>query len=286
MADISLIKIDGKLTKPVTVLLEKIAAATGVLYKPRQIVQTAKAEAKADMIKAGSQIEINDLQRRTFNRFIEEETKRQSNMEDITAKALPHIEEDSSPQDVEDDWVANFFDKCRITSNEDMQELWAKVLADEANSPGTFSRRTVNLLADLDKKDAELFMLLCNFSWTIDGNLTPLIYDYRDTFYMEQGIHYSHLAHLGTLGLIDLNTGLPFIYASIDGKIVVSYHDRHLKLTLPPDAKNELKVGCVLLTNAGHELARICEPKPIDGFFDYVHNIWSGKSLVPKEENR
>jgi hypothetical protein len=38
----------------------------------------------------------------------------------------------------------------------EMQNLWAQVLAGEANSPGTYSKRTVNFLSSLDKKDAAL----------------------------------------------------------------------------------------------------------------------------------
>ena len=78
-------------------------------------------------------------------------------MEDITAKAIPHLNEEAKPDAMEDDWVANFFDKGRIVSNPEMQSLWARVLAGEANIPSTYSKRTVNLLSDLDKSEAELF---------------------------------------------------------------------------------------------------------------------------------
>ena len=139
----------GDLSKPATVLVEKISNAVGGIFKPYQIVRVAKAEAEAERIRAESQIQVTALHRRALRRFLEEETKRQSNIEDITQKALPLLKEESSPQNVEDDWVTNFFDKCRIVSDEDMQRLWSRVLAGEANAPGAFSKRTVNLLADL-----------------------------------------------------------------------------------------------------------------------------------------
>jgi Protein of unknown function (DUF2806) len=50
---------------------------------------------------------------------------------------------------VNDDWITNFFDKCRIVSDEEMQQIWAKVLAVEANKPGTYSKRTVNFLSSV-----------------------------------------------------------------------------------------------------------------------------------------
>ena len=76
------------------------------------------------------------------------------------------------------DWMANFFDKCRIISDEEMQGLWAKVLSGEANAPGSYSKRTVNFLASMDKEDAALFTALCGFAWSFPGGYAnPLIYN-------------------------------------------------------------------------------------------------------------
>ena len=80
-------------------------------------------------------------------------------------KTEPHLNQETQPESMEDDWIANFFDKCRIVSDSDMQTLWGRVLAGEANAPGTYSKRTVNLLSDFDKSDAELFTKLCGLGW-------------------------------------------------------------------------------------------------------------------------
>jgi hypothetical protein len=134
MTENQLVKL-GDLTKPATVLIEKISDAVGGIFKPYQIVRVAKAEAEAERIRAESHIQVTDLHRRAMHRFLEEEAKRQSNIEHVTQKALLQLKEDSSPQNVEDDWITNFFDKCRIVSDDDMQKLWSRVLAGEANSP-------------------------------------------------------------------------------------------------------------------------------------------------------
>ena len=116
-------------------------------------------------------------------------------MEDITAKALPSLSEDANPDSFEDDWIVNFFDKCRIVSDKEMQELWSLVLAGEANTQGTYSKRTVNFLADLDKNEAQLFTKLCGFVWKIES-LQPLIFEYQSEIYNCHGIHYESLNHL------------------------------------------------------------------------------------------
>ena len=93
----------GDLAKPIDTLIHKISDATGVLYEPRRIrhkaeaeseaaIISAKAEAAADIIKTESEIEITDLHRRAAQRLIQEEAKRQKNMEDIIDKAEPSFE--------------------------------------------------------------------------------------------------------------------------------------------------------------------------------------------------
>lgn len=282
MTDNSLAKL-GDLTKPATVLIEKISDAVGGVFKPYQIVRVARAEAEADRIRAASQIQVTDLHRRAMHRFLEEEAKRQSNIEDITQKALPLLDEKAAPQNVEDDWITNFFDKCRIVSDDDMQQLWSRILAGEANRPGAFSKRTVNLLADLDKGDAELFMQLCGFAWQI-GGIIPLVFDVPGEVYDRYGINFNSLSHLESLGLIQFGEVAGFQRLKLPKNFTVFYYGKPAALSLPKDADNTLELGKVLLTRAGQELAPVCGSTPVDGFFDYVYDKWAGQSLVPKKE--
>ena len=197
---ISLINL-GKLAKPADTLIKKISSAAGILYEPRQIKRIAKAEAKAALIEAQSDIEITDLHRRAAHRWIEEEAQQQKIMEDITAKALPQLNESAKPDSVDNDWIVNFFDKCRIVSDKEMQELWSRILASEANAPGTYSKRTVNFLSNLDKGEADLFTRLCGFGWVI-GNFVPLVFDQKANIYNKDGINFTTLSHLDSIDLI------------------------------------------------------------------------------------
>jgi len=163
----------GELSKPATVLVEKISDAVGGIFNPYQIVRVAKAEAQADRVRAEGQIEISDLQRRAFHRFLEEEAKKQKNIEEITSKALPLLEENSKPNEVEDDRITNFFDRCRLISDDEMQGLWSRVLAGQANLPGAYSKRAVNFLSGLDKSEADMFTSLCGFGWQLGDYLVP-----------------------------------------------------------------------------------------------------------------
>jgi hypothetical protein len=200
-------------------------------------------------------------------------------MEDITAKALPQLKAGSDPNAMEDDWVTNFFDKARIVSDGDMQDLWSRVLAGEANAPGSYTRRTVNFLSDLDKSDAGAFSELCGFCWQVMGP-GPLIFDYRDEIYKKEGVTFDSLSHLESIGLIQFTGVSTILETEIPKHIAVYYFGKPLFLEMPKDEENVLEIGYVRLTKTGMELAPIAGGKPVDGFWDYVCNQW--KRYLPK----
>lgn len=266
----------GELSKPATVLIEKISDAVGGIAKPWQIRRVAKAEAEADKIKAIAHIEIDELQKRALQRFVAEEAKKQSNIEEITAKALPQVKDDAQPENIEDDWITNFFDKCRLISNAEMQTLWSKVLAGEANSPGTYSKRTVNFLGSLDKSDAYLFQLLCGFGWSI-GNVVPLIYDVDAEIYAKHGINFGSLKHLDEIGLLSFDNLSGYRRIHLPQNVRVAYYSKPIEITFDKEKDNELDIGHVLLSKVGQELAPICGSKPIPEFFDFIIEDWTIK---------
>ena len=255
--------------KSVNTFIEKISDAVGILYEPRRIRKAAEAEAYAAIIKAQTEIEITDLQQRAEYRRFVEDMRHQKHMEDIITQAIPHVDENAAPENMDNDWITNLFEKCRIVSDAEMQRLWARVLATEANTPGTFSKRTVNLLSGFDKSDAELFTKFCGFCWEIEGiPLSSLVFDFEADIYNKHGINFDTLKHLDTIGLIRVetqNTGLK------KAPTAMSYYGKRLDLSIPESIIDApFYVGHVRLTKVGEELFLICGSKPVDGFYEYV----------------
>ncbi len=259
----------GDLSKPATVLIQKISEAVGGIFKPYQIKRIAKAKAEASKIEAQTEIEISEIQQRAFLRFLNEETRKQINIEEITAKAIPKLENKSKPENIEEDWLANFFEKCRIISNEEMQNLWSRILAGEANEPGSYSKRTIDFISVLDKTEAELFSKLCSFGWLI-GNITPIIFDVKDEIYSKNGLTYSDLKNLDSLGLISFESLIGFKKMGFPKKAIIFYYGTPIELEFKKEKDNELEIGKVLLTKLGQELAPISNSIRNDDFVDYA----------------
>ncbi len=163
MTDVNSLSKLGDLTKPATVLIEKISSAIGVLYEPQKIIRNAKATAKASKIAAIANIEITEIEERAFNRLVVEEIRKQKNIEKVISLALEKLNKKAQPEHIDEDWISQFFDNCKNISNEEMQHLWAFILAGEANNPGAFSKRTLNHLKLISKEEAILFSKFCQF---------------------------------------------------------------------------------------------------------------------------
>lgn len=293
MADNSLIKIDGNLTEPFTRLVEKCCEGIGVLYEPRRLKKLAqakaeikaeakmeaKAEAKmeakmeANKIFAESDIEISETQRRGINRLIQEEGKKQDNIENLLLEASSHLKEDSKPEEIKNDWIANTIEKAKNVSDEEMRNLWAKLLAGEANKPGTFSKRTVNFVGGLDKSEADLFTNFCSFT-ICSGVIIPVIYDYNNNLLNSNGINFLALSHLDSIGLINFTDLTQFLNAGQDKSIFARYFDKPIIFNFNQDKGNNFIFGHAKFTKIGQELAPIANGKPIEGYLEYLIDHW------------
>ena len=273
----------GNRTKAAKALLKK-TSETGVgPFAFWKINLGVRAKAAAALIEAQSEVEITELQQRAAWRLLEEEAQYQKNMEGITAKALPYLDENANANSIENDWLFNFFNKSRIVSDNEMQDLWSRVLAGEANAPGTYSKRTVNFLSDLDKSEADLFTKLCGFVLDI-GVPVPLVFDVQAKIYKRHGINFMVLQHLETIGLITFNNLEGFVQQGCPKKFSLAYGGRPFAFEMPKDTDNTLAIGKTMLTRIGMELFSICGAKPVDGFWEYLKDQWKEYLPKPKAE--
>ncbi|MBJ7554442.1 DUF2806 domain-containing protein [Marinomonas spartinae] len=259
----------GDLAKPATVLIEKVSNAVGVLYEPRRIRKKAEAEADAEKIKTLAGIELTEIQQRGIERLVHQEARKQENIENITAQAATALPPNAKTEDLEEDWVAHFFDRCEKVSDTHMQSLWSSLLAGEATTPGTYSKRTIDFVASMDKKDAELFTKFCQFTWMIGGPV-PLIFETSDEIYTKNGISFSDIKHLDAIGLISFESTSGYINMGFGKNAVIFYFGLPTLIEFNKDKDNQIILGKVLFTQAGKELVNICGAKRNQEFYEYA----------------
>ncbi len=286
-------------------------SAITTLWEPYQIERVAKARAKAQEIQIVADIRT-DLQRRSAIRFLAQEVRAQENIEAITLKALPQISEDAKPEDVNDDWIAGFFDKSKLISDEQMQSLWAHILAGEANAPGRFSKRTISVVANLDKTEAEMFTKFCSCTLKIRDRHVPFVYSSvqsisisdvarKMAIYNSGGITFETIAHLEAAGLIQSDNSQPLMLHGLPVEFYADYFGSPVHFQLPvgihpqvvksedgtqrlvPDVCS-LFVGNVLFTQAGQQLAPLAGAKPIPSFIEYIKSVLRTYSVMVNPE--
>lgn len=269
----------GDLSKPATVLVEKVCNAVGIIYEPTRVKRMARAEAEADKIKAVARIELSDIEHRALERFVHQEARKQENIEQITAQAAVALPDSAKVEKLEEDWVAYFFKQCDTVSDKEMQSLWARLLSGEASNPGTFSKRTVDFISAVDKKDAALFTRFCQFVWVV-GDVAPLIYEHTNEIYTKHGITFDSLKHLDAIGLISFESLTSYCRTGFGKYHHAFYYGRPTLIEFSADEKNQIDTGHALLTAIGKELVPICGSTRNQEFYDYVIQRWSQSGLI------
>jgi hypothetical protein len=63
----ALLNINLGLTKPITLLIEKLSKGAGIIYDPKRLVEMAKAEVEVDKIKAIGNLEVDAIKRQSLD---------------------------------------------------------------------------------------------------------------------------------------------------------------------------------------------------------------------------
>ena len=69
-----------------------------------------------------------------------------------------------------------------------LQQAFAKAFVDEANTRGRLDHRYIDVLAAMSIQDWKTFTAICNFACSVDGRITPVVFNYEDGVYKKAGL--------------------------------------------------------------------------------------------------
>lgn len=271
----------GDLAQPVTLLIEKISNAIGVVYEPTKIKRNAKAEAEAHRTMVLADLDLqSEVANRGFQRLITQQTRKQINIENIIQQSIEELPDNAEVEKLDEDWLANFFDKCENISNEKMQTMWSKILTNEATKPRSFSKRTIDIVSNMDKKDAETFTRFCQFVWNL-GIPVPIIFE-ADNYEIlaDNNMSLETLNHLQSIGLITMSLPIRYTRCKLPKKTIYAYFDKFMEFEFTKEEDNEFEVGNYLLTNAGIELFKVCNPQPNSKYLENIVSIYRDRGII------
>ncbi len=285
----TLIKIEGKAIKK---LIEVVSQGIGTLYKPRAIRKEAdaeayknealaKAEAKKTLIEGEAKIELVE---RARERLVNQEINRQTNLEEIAEKSIKYLEANVSEEPVDEDWRTRYFNKAQDISNDEMQEIWAKILAGEVTNPGQVSFRTLEIISNISKIEATKFQIACSLAssksliWKIGRNSSIDAY----------GLNYNDLMLLREAGLIHGNDNLIQTFQvvpQIASALITIGNDFYQIKNSKNTSQKKFIFNQIAFTNAGNELCRIVNSEPNMDFHKKIieQRVSEGYELIKVE---
>lgn len=274
------------LSKPVTKLVKTVSSAIGKVYEPyyhrkmtdanvyriEQYSKVIRDNSDVPIVYDGNEIKINNFEnyealiKRAGSRLAYQEISKQENIETIVDKACDEIKGQvlQTNEDVSPEWINRYINMAGEISTEQMQDLWAKVLAGEVIKPNSYSLKTLECLRNMSVTDAIIFERVADFvisdSYLFNDNGLNSKY----------GITYDEILNLDDCGLIN-SSGLIALQkpSSNEKKILIDFCDYVL---LACSEKSQLiSIKNFPLTRAGKELLRVVKKNGVNT--DYMKDF-------------
>lgn len=263
-----------------------------------RIIANAQAEARQTLIGSGEPanvtVRINSEQVKQRVEF--QERKRLSNIKSVVFQAASELGDKKIPDHEPDhDWIARFFEAVQDVSSDDMQKIWAKILAGEVENPGRASIRTLSILRNLDQTTAKLFQRLCSAcvsleadGMILDARVPSLGGDAANNALAQYGFSFRVLNVLNEHGLVipDYNSWSDYRFcivpnASQSADLPFKFQSRQWSLvsTTNRGATSEYRLSGVRLTQSGTDLSRVVDMVPMDDYAQALGKFFKQKQL-------
>lgn len=256
-----------------------VGPVAGALFTAIFLRHNTKTD-EFEKIKAGKFKEVADdllaSEKMTYTEYY-----KASNFLTVAQKADQYYQEQprSDEQGTYDfDWFVRFFEAAGNVSDDTMQNLWAKILAGEIAQPSTFSLKTIDVVRNLSKKDAELFIKICSHSFVSSG--TNCFLPNEDEYLETVGITYADIMKLSEIGLM-FNDGLISLSMSISSepRILVNSHSLIMVMASSSGKPEEANIRQYPFTEVGNEVSTLISKSASDeDFLKYGEILSHNKS--------
>ena len=197
-----------------------------------------------------------------------------TNLINISAKAAEYISKDKE-NDIafDNDVFWGLIDHSKDISNDEMQNLIAKIIAGEYNIPGTYSMSTLQTIKMLGKNELELLEKTSTLIVNSD-QIPHSIFTLPDTIkeiMAGLGIDFGSLQLLQSLGLVLPNDMRRNMQNPQKLPFQVSYFDKNLIFNPENDNFIDIQMPNFYgLSPVGRQIVKHLNPKPDSKYFDWL----------------
>lgn len=160
------------------------------------------------------------------------------------------------------DWINIYFESAKNAADVYMQAIWAKVLAKELDSPGTFGYKTLDVLKNMSKEDFLLFEKMCTVQ--LEGAVV------RGEAYKKHGLQWVECLKLSELGLLSLDASERTYDIPVKSLHPIFLGDCVIAIKNTSEIIQKFKSEVFILTYAAREIMGIVDYSYESGFVEDV----------------
>ena len=177
-------------------------------------------------------------------------TKRMDEMEKDNVETIVNIVierlKDKQVKNVDQDFIMKFVSESKTISSKEMQEIWAMLMVNNATSDELVSKRTLDIVKNLTKEEAQIFESIAVLSFSNGIIYKPFAKD----------VPFIQISIMQDVGLIKPSDTLTYKYTLppnettiyVEGERVVAFKN------LINSVNKNASYPCYVLTNEGREL--------------------------------
>lgn len=163
------------------------------------------------------------------------------------------------------------------------REMWSRAAAGEAERPGSFSRRTMSILADMSAYECAAFAKLCSFCVAVSSGNRPLL-----VLHEEKGVRdfnggvftYDERSALESIGLIDCGIRRLFTLEKRCSCSLIAGNEL-VEITNNGPSEREFSFS-PCFTKFGYELAKLCQIGTGDRLSEFLSLMASEQGFVSR----
>lgn len=169
------------------------------------------------------------------------------------------------------DWFIRFYEAVGDIGDEEMQDIWAKILADEVRCPGNYSLRTIETLKNLTATEAKVFQKISKYALYSNKHLyIPNEKDFLDS----QNIPFEDLMKLEDCGLLRMQPFLTITSSLVKGisNCLLANTKKYVVIASNSSGiQQKIELHIYSFTEAGKELYKVANTDPDKKFiFEYA----------------
>ena len=267
-----------------------------IIDEHTKVISSAEAEVKAEIIRFNAELEkggiLADYIKRTGGHLISEQIRKDFNVDKAVSMAVDQLDNDRegaknpSEEPIAEDWFTRWTSTVEDISDENIQRIWASILAGEVKSPGSFSLRSLDIVRNLSRTEAETFTKFCNFVLVSNGDLKFTFTKNQETpVEINEAIGIQGMRSLEEAGLISPSSSTIFNGVQINlfpskvpgDPVGFSYGNLHINITPKINTNGDYLEGVITLTQAGKELHNLVSITPDSRYLRTIKEIYLSK---------